>query len=174
VLVPNILPRIVASDNCTPANQLVLKQYPAAGTFLNHDQHAIVVTVTDAAGNRTSRSIPLMFADTVPPYIKRIMVTPSVLWPPNHQMVPVVVSVLALDNVDPAPVSKIISITANESVAPGDIQITGDLTAKLAASKNAEGRGRIYTITVQCKDASGNAATRTVTVVVPCSYSQKY
>jgi hypothetical protein len=141
--------------------------------LLNRDQRAIVVTVTDAAGNRTSRSIPLVFADTVPPYIKLILATPPVLWPPNHQMVPVTVSVLAFDNVDPAPVSKIISITANEQVSHEDIQITGNLTAKLAASRNADGHGRIYTIVVQCKDASGNASTRNVLVFVPTSFWKK-
>jgi probable HAF family extracellular repeat protein len=171
--VPNILPLIVATDNCTPADQLVLTQSPAAGTLLNGDQRAIVVTVADAAGNLTSLSIPLVFPDSAPPYIKRIMVNPSVIWPPNHKMVPVSVSVLALDNVDPAPVSKIISITANESVSRDEIQITGDLTAKLAASKNAEGHGRIYTITVQCKDASGNTSTCSVEVSVPQNASKK-
>jgi probable HAF family extracellular repeat protein len=171
--VPNILPLIVATDNCTRADLLVLRQSPAAGTLLNGDQRAIVVTVADAAGNLTSLSIPLVFSDSVPPYIKRIMVNPSVIWPPNHKMVPVSVSVLALDNVDPAPVSKIISISANESVSRDEIQITGDLTAKLAASKNAEGRGRIYTITVQCTDASGNAATCDVNVFVPPNSSPR-
>jgi len=32
--VPNVLPAIVASDNCTPANLLTMSQSPAAGTML--------------------------------------------------------------------------------------------------------------------------------------------
>jgi hypothetical protein len=43
-------------------------------------------------------------------------------------------------------------------------QITGNLTVKLLAE--TDGKVRIYTITVQCKDASGNASTKTTTVTV--------
>ena len=44
--------------------------------------------------------------------------------------------------------------------------ITGDLTLSLRAKLT--GRiTRIYTITVQCADASGNATTGTVNVTVP-------
>ena len=37
----------------------------------------------------------------------------------------------------------------------------------LRAERSGKGRARTYTITVRCTDASGNSATKTVTVRVP-------
>ena len=80
---------------------------------------------------------------------------------------PVAVSATVSDNCDAAPFTRITSITSSEAPAPGDIQITGNLTASLAANRNTSGSGRIYTLTVKSTDASGNTATSTVTVTVP-------
>jgi hypothetical protein len=103
--------------------------------------------------------------DTTAPVITSISASPNVLSPPNQKLRLVTVSVSASDACDPHPVSKIISVTSNEANnGPDDVQITGNLTVKLKAESN--GKGRIYTITVQCKDASGNASTKTTTVKV--------
>ncbi len=165
--VPNIVSSISVTDNCTPANQLTIVQSPAAGTLLGHGQYNIAVTIKDASGNTTSLNIPFSVVDTTAPVIQSVMANPNVLSSPNHQMVPITVSVIATDNCDAAPLNRIISITANEPIAAGDIQITGNLSATLAASRNPSGTGRIYTITVQCTDASGNSSTATTTVTVP-------
>jgi hypothetical protein len=96
-----------------------------------------------------------------------LAVTPSVLWPPNHKLVPV--RVRLIDNPSDAVLDcKIIKITSSEP-AGGDIRITGDLTAKLGAWRDPHGRGRVYTITVRCTDSSGESTTSTLTVVVPKS-----
>lgn len=50
---------------------------------------------------------------------------------------------------------------------PPDWVITGPLTVDLRAERSGKGSGRVYTITVECSDASGNTATKTVTVTVP-------
>lgn len=165
-LVPNVLTNILVADNCTPANQLVMTQDPAAGSTLPDGLYTINVSVTDAAGNTSTAKIPLSVVDTTPPVFKSLSVSPNVLSPPNHQLVHVTVSACVVDNCDAAPVTKIVSITCSDPTAPGDMQITGDLTATLAANK-ADSGNRVYTITVQSTDASGNSATGTVTVVVP-------
>src|SRR5262249_14534881 len=120
-LVPNVVPSIVAVDNCTPADQLVIEQDPPAHSHLSRDLQAIVVPVTDAAGNQTSQSIPVVIRDKTAPLITSTEVDPNVLWPPNHKMVPVKVAIRARDDVDPAPVSKIISITSNESMSRNEV-----------------------------------------------------
>jgi hypothetical protein len=71
----------------------------------------------------------------------------------------------------------IISVTSNEppgsdAVATGDALITGNLTLDLRAERLGNGLGRVYTITVQCTDASSNSATKTVTVTVPHDQEQ--
>jgi len=65
-------------------------------------------------------------------------------------------------------------VTSNEPVdglGDGDTgpdwQITGDLTVNLRAERSGQGSGRIYTITIECTDFSGNSSTKTVTVSVP-------
>lgn len=164
--VPNVVGSVVASDNCTPANALFITQSPVAGTILGHGQYTIAITVKDASGNTTATNVSFTVADTTAPLIHSVSASPNVLSPPNHKLVPITVSVTATDNCDPSPASKIISITSSETPATGDIQITGNLTASLAATRNTKA-GRVYTITVQCTDASGNSSTATTTVTVP-------
>jgi hypothetical protein len=171
--VPNVVPAIVATDNCTPANELLVSQSPTAGTLLPAGQHLITVTVKDASGNSTTRNIALTISDLSAPTLTSVHASPEVLSPPNNQIVPVTVTVTATDTCDLTPVSEIISITADETVAAGDIQITGALTANLAASKNSTGEARVYTITVRCTDASGNSSTGSVNVVVLKNQSDK-
>jgi len=165
--VPNVVPAIVAADNCTPANQLVIMQSPTAGSVVPAGQNMITVTVTDLYGNSATRDVALIVADTTAPTINSATATPNMLSPPNHQMVPLTISVSVSDSCDPAPTGKIIGVSCNETSDPRDVQITGDLTLNLAATRNPAGGGRVYTITIRCSDASGNNSDSMVTVTVP-------
>jgi len=82
-------------------------------------------------------------------------------------MVPVSITISDSDTCDAHPVCKITQIASNEAITSADAQITGNLTANLRAERLGSGTGRIYTLTVQCTDASGNSATQPVTVTVP-------
>jgi arabinan endo-1,5-alpha-L-arabinosidase len=112
--------------------------------------------------------------DTTAPTFVSIAATPNVVWPPNHRMVPVSVSVSVDDDIDPTPSVRIISIESNEPLvsqdtgnfAP-DYEITGELTARVRAERSGLGTGRTYTISVESEDFSGNVSTQTVTVQVP-------
>ena len=111
--------------------------------------------------------------DNTPPELK-ISVTPSTLWPPNHQMVTVTPVISAKDNCDPAPQVKLLSVTSNEpdnglgdGDTANDIVINSNGMLSLRAERSGKGSGRIYTITYQATDALGNAATATATVAVP-------
>jgi hypothetical protein len=84
-----------------------------------------------------------------------------------------VIATVTNDN-DPAPVTRIVSVTSNEPVSGideedlfPDWETTWDLTLKLRAGRASEGSGRIYTITVESRDAFGNTSRRTVDVSVP-------
>jgi len=167
--VPNLLGAVLVTDNCTPQNQIALTQSPLSGTLLPDGNYVVTLTATDASGNSSVFNVSLGISDTTAPTIQALSVSPGLLTPPNHQLVPVTVSALVTDNCDPAPLTKIVSITCSEAVAPGDIQITGNLTAILAASKSASGGTRVYTINIEAKDASGNKSTGAVTVSVPKS-----
>jgi probable HAF family extracellular repeat protein len=164
--VPDVLAAVAALDACTPSNQLVFAQSPEAGTMVGKGHRSIRVVVKDLAGNKAHVEIPLDVVDVTAPVIQSISATPATLAPANHKLMAISVAVDALDNCDSSPNSKIVSITANETVDANDIKITGRLTAKLAASRNGAS-ARVYTITVQCTDNSGNSSLRTVTVTVP-------
>lgn len=59
-------------------------------------------------------------------------------------------------------------ISANHTCIPAlEFQNINGLTVQLRAERSGHWNGRIYTITVQTKDASGNASTKTTTVKVP-------
>jgi hypothetical protein len=88
-------------------------------------------------------------------------------------MVPVTVSVSAADVCSATTTCKIVSVSSNErgdhrhdgGTAP-DWRITGDLTVDLRAERSGPGSGRIYTVTVECTDTSGNKATKAVAIAV--------
>ncbi|MGH9891803.1 MAG: Ig-like domain-containing protein, partial [bacterium] len=133
-----------------------------------------IITVDDGHGGTSSDTVTVTVVDTTPPNITSVTASPNSLWPPNHKLRPVTVSVDVSDICDAAPGCKIISVSSNEPVnglgdgdtAP-DWTITGDLTVDLRAERSGTGNGRVYTITVQCTDASGNSSTKDVTVTVP-------
>jgi phosphodiesterase/alkaline phosphatase D-like protein len=113
--------------------------------------------------------------DIEPPVIQSVSATPNVLWPPNHALIPVVVSVAATDNYAIAS-QKIVSVTSNEpqnGTGDGDTSpdwvISGDLSLQLRAERVAGGSGRTYTITVEVTDTCGNKSQQTTTVLVPKS-----
>ena len=92
-------------------------------------------------------------------------------------------TVTVSDNCDPSPTVTLVSVTSNESEeaytydpafdmytteghTDGDIQIVdGDIY--LRCERSAHGDGRIYTITYEAEDASGNIASASANVTVP-------
>ncbi|MFH0344929.1 MAG: HYR domain-containing protein [Chromatiales bacterium] len=167
---PVTVPLPTATDNCD-ASVTVTSDAPAVfplGTT------TVTFTATDDAGNSASATTTVTVVDTTPPTINSVTADPNTLWPPNHKLRPVTVSVDVSDICDAAPGCKIISVSSNEPInglgdgnTASDWVITGDFTVKLRAERSGTGNGRVYTITVQCADNSGNSSTRTVEVRVP-------
>lgn len=167
--VPDLTHEIIASDNCTATADLVIVQSPAVGTLVGRGNHQILVTVTDAAGNSTTKAVLLHVVDSTMPVIRSITANPSVLSPANKKMIPVVLSVIASDNCDANPVSRIVSVASSEAVTGSlpDWVITGDLTLQLRAEVTSKNTPRVYTVKVCCADASGNTTCKTIQVTVP-------
>lgn len=136
--------------------------------------HIITLTVDDGNGGTSSDTVTVNVVDTTPPNITTVTASPNSLWPPNHKLVQVTVTASASDTCSGTTACTITSVSSNEPVnglgdgdtAP-DWVITGNLTVKLRAERSGTGTGRVYTITVQCTDASGNSSTKDVTVTVP-------
>ncbi len=158
----------IAAGSSTNVSSVTLNGLYPTGT------NTVTISVSDGIDAPVACSITVAIVDTTPPVITAISINPNVLWPPNHKMIPVRVSVVATDLCGTV-TSKIISIHSSQDVLgkgsgqkSPDWKITGDLTAQLRAERaGPDKNGRIYTITVQATDEAGNAATADVTVFVP-------
>jgi hypothetical protein len=127
--------------------------------------HVLTLRVTDSLGLFSDSPVTITITDSTAPVISSLSADPALLRPATGSMVPVTVTAVVSDNGDPAPVTKILSVTSTEpDPAPSDIQITGNLTVQLRAERFSVVRR--YTILVECRDGSNNASTKTVPVVV--------
>lgn len=126
----------------------------------------IVALYRDEFGTRTVLLTPMV--DTEPPVITSASLSTSILQPPDGQLVPVTIAVTATDNMDPAPVCAIATVTSSEPASSNepDIEFTGALSVSLRAFRLGSGSGRTYTIAVRCIDDSGNSSTTDLLVLV--------
>ena len=136
--------------------------------------YSFTLTVDDGRGGTATDTVSLTVVDNAPPVIGTLTASPSVLAPPNHQMIDVAVSVSLASACEGGTTCRIVSISSNEPInglgdgdtAP-DWVITGALTAQFRAERGQHPDGRVYTITVECVDKAGNASSKTVKVHVP-------
>jgi len=164
------------SASATDAVGVVSLAYSeASGSTFPIGTTTVTVTATDAAGNQSSGSFTVTVHDTTAPAIASVTPSKATLWSPNHQMVAISVDAVATDAVGVASL-KIISVTSSEpdnglgdGDTAGDIVITGPLSVNLRAERAGKGNGRTYTITVEARDAAGNASAKICTVLVPKS-----
>jgi hypothetical protein len=147
---------------------------PQPTVLLPLGRHVIRLIVDDGFGGVSVSEVVIEVVDTTPPEIRSAIPTPSELWPPNHRMVSTTVTVDVHDLCDATPSCRIVSVASNEPVnetgdgnTPVDWEITGALTVNLRAERAGNGSGRVYTITIECTDHSGNASTTDVRVTVP-------
>jgi hypothetical protein len=160
------------ADNCPGVTTACV---PPSGSAFPLGTTPIACTATDGSGNTSAAcASSVTVVDTMPPTITSVSASPNVLWPPNHTMRPVTVAVSVTDVCDPNVACQLISVTSNEPInGPGDgntspdWQITGPLTANLRSERAGGGSGRVYTLTVQCTDASNNSTTGATFVMVP-------
>ncbi|MGH2690232.1 MAG: hypothetical protein ACRDKW_15710, partial [Actinomycetota bacterium] len=140
-------------------------------------EHDVSLKVTDRFGDFDVDEMLVTIVDTVAPAID-VSVGLSILWPPNHRLVPISSSVLASDACSDPEVT-ILSIASNEpDDAPGsgdgsttgDIQVgpgPGDPAFSLRAERAGTGGGRVYTVVYGATDAAGQVGTSTALVSVP-------
>jgi len=120
-----------------------------------------------------------ILSDTTPPTMT-CAVRPDSLWPPNHKLVPVNVSIKLSDTGSgPAGYSLVSATSSEPDRGLGDGDTGGDIrglqpgssavSGALRAERSGSGPGRTYTLTYEGKDNAGNAATCVVRVAVPHS-----
>lgn len=141
-------------------------------------QLAVQVSAEDACGEVTSEFAEAVIVDDTPPEID-VVLDPTLLWPPNHKMVPITAEVEVTDNCGIADFV-LAGIESNEpdngtgdGDTPDDIQDakfgTADTEFLLRAERSGRGKGRIYTVTYSAIDSSDNQTDDSAEVVVPHS-----
>ena len=166
-----------ATDNCTSA--VTVTVLPASGSFFPVGTTTVTARATDGSGNTATCSFTVTVNDVEPPVIHDLVVTPPVLWPPNHKMKVITADYTSTDNC-PGPITCQITVTSSEpengtgdgDAAP-DWEILNDHHLKLRAERAGNGNGRIYTVKISCTDQYGNTGIGTRTVLVPKSMSSK-
>jgi len=135
-------------------------------------EHTVVLLVSDGTAEPVTCEFTVTVVDTTAPEIRRVAANPAALWPPNHKMRTVTVRVVAEDACGGV-TNRVVSVESNEpenGLGDGntdeDWEIVDDLTVRLRAERGGIGSGRIYTLTVESEDESGNVATATTTVKV--------
>jgi hypothetical protein len=167
-IVPDFTGVVTVNEGCH--GPVTITQSPAPGARRQLGEHTVTVRVVDSEGNVARHRITLEVVDRTAPVIERITVDPRTIRRNDGDLERFDVDVRAEDNCDRNPRSRIISITSSQPVTgPGDTTspdwtITGDLRGRVRAER--VGDSRIYTITVECRDDSGNVSTGTVTITV--------
>lgn len=136
---------------------------------------AVSITAADACGAASVKSADADIVDDIPPEID-VTVNPTQLWPPNHKLVPIQVSVVSTDNCPGVSyvLTDVISNEPENGVADGNTapDITNaevgsmDLEFSLRSERAGNGDGRVYTLSYTAKDGSNNEAEDEATVEV--------
>lgn len=155
----------------------------ASGSTFPIGTTSVSVSASDAAGNASGGSFTIKVQDTTAPSLTGVTPSTGTLWPPNHQMVAIRLTIASGDVVGVTGYQ--VTVTSNEpdnglgdGDTANDIQISGSGTLNpvinLRSERSGKGNGRTYTITVQAIDAAGNiSAAKTTTVSVPKSQGKK-
>lgn len=144
---------------------------PPSGSFFPKG----VTTVTCSSETGTSCSFTVTVLDTEAPALT-CSVSETALWPPNHNLINVDLSVTATDNCDVTVAVQVYSDEDDEA-STGDGNFSPDAkdlaagTLRLRSERNGEGDGRVYLIIVTATDSAGNVTRCCKTVTVAHSNS---
>ncbi len=161
----------------TPGQRLLGTGSPFQAT-LPLGPHDITLRVSNDAGVVDLDDVRVDVVDTQPPSLG-LTLSPMTLWPPNHRMVTVTAEPLATDLCTGASVA-LVSVASDEpddSPEDGDGSTVNDIQGHslgvadtdllLRAERAGGGDGRIYTVTYEATDASGNSMAAASIVTVP-------
>ena len=130
----------------------------------------LTCTATNGAGAAASRSVTVKI-DRTPPALT-CPATPSMIWPPNGEMVPVSLSVGVADALSGGASFILQSYTVSDpnagaAAVSGFTVGTASINGSVAAMRTGTGEARVYTFKYTGRDVAGLAGSCTATVTVP-------
>jgi PKD repeat protein len=146
--------------------------------------HTVTLEVSDDVNDPVSADIRVEVVDTSVPTLSPVP-SETILWPPNHKMVDIVIEANAHDNSGQPP-TLTVDVTSNEpeeGLGDGDMspdwaniaidQAAGIITLQLRAERSGSGDGRVYTIAITATDEGGNSSQAAVEIIVPHDKGKK-
>jgi hypothetical protein len=133
----------------------------------------VTLTVTDASGLTDQCTADVTVVDLTPPDVT-VSFNRDCLWPPNHKMADIFVTLDVTDNCCAMSTVELLSVTSDEAEdgkgdgrTKKDIKIVTDTHVQLRSERNGPGDGRVYTFTYRATDCHMNATTVSEEVRVP-------
>ena len=139
-------------------------------TELGLGVHVFTLIVNDGMEDSEPDEVVITVVDNTPPEFSVVM-DPSELWPPDHEMVRVEPEFTVSDNCSDDITIELASITSNEGSV--DDYLTDD-GVYLRAERSGQGDGRVYILTYRAVDESDNESLARASVFVPHDQGQHY
>ncbi|MFO1077181.1 MAG: hypothetical protein U1E73_05590 [Planctomycetota bacterium] len=150
------------------------------GAIFGPGEYDMELVVSDGVNPAVVCHQQVSVIDSIAPTISPVSDTP-ILWPPNHQLVNVLIAAHAAD-ANGGPVLLEASVASSEDpdkdgdghtipdyFGPVIDQVTGTIAVQLRAERSGKGKGRTYVIKITATDASLNMTRSVVTVEAPHS-----
>lgn len=148
--------------------------------FLQIGPHTLTLTVSD--GTMTSEHTMIINVVDVTAPTLHPQANTSILWPPNHELVDIVIQANAQD--DCGHISLAATVSSSEPLnKEGDgntdfdytspvVHEDGTITLQLRSERSGKGIGRTYVITIFASDRSGNVTQAELQIMAPHSKSK--
>ncbi|UCF42734.1 MAG: hypothetical protein JSV99_09100, partial [Planctomycetota bacterium] len=151
---------------CDPNSDIYLGSGDVIECNLGLGEHLIILEVTDKACAFDSNEVVITVVDVTPPEFS-LVVEPNILWPPNGKMVEVRPEWEVSDNCDEEVEVSLVDISMSVAGDVNDyVEMGDDGSIYLRARKGKGGGGRIYTLTYEAVDDSGNVTEASTAVAV--------
>lgn len=131
----------------------------------------------DGSVDSNVATVTITINDTQAPTVNATVAV-AMLWPPNHDLVNVGLSVTAADNDGMVPAIAVAVFSDEDDHLPAgggmspDAKDIAPSTLRLRAEREGGGDGRVYLIRIIATDTSNNQSVAYVTVVVPSNQSK--
>ncbi len=154
-----------SASGAQPIQTTTVNGDSASITISAQGQTILTFSARDNAGNVEAQKTVLVRIDKTAPTLS-CRAIPNLLWPPNHQMVVITVTIDVSDSISGLDGFQLMSVVSNEpdnglgdGDQPNDIQGwkvgSPSLTGQLRAERSGKGTGRIYTLTYKATDQAG-------------------
>jgi Tol biopolymer transport system component len=147
-------------------------------------EHTVRLQVSDGINEPVTDSVSVEVADTTAPSLSPVP-SVTILWPPNHKLIPVTIWANTFDN---GGGDIVLSVTVQSSepadaIGDGNTDVdyyidsvnneTGVIELRLRSERSGKGGGRVYTITITATDANQNQSNAVVQIRAPHDKSKK-